>query len=103
MRSGVTSALSPFDPQLRTLNGAACRSARCRSGSDGGGYGGGRYAPNSLQMQDDRAFRNSRCGDASIAGVLTDPFPRYPNALVGAGLVLEDGQRNPTVSGADQG
>src|ERR1035437_2919175 len=61
------------------------------------------YAPNSLRMQNDHAFRDGRCGGASFAGVLTDPIPCHPNALVGAGLVLVDGHREPAASGADQG
>ena len=45
----------------------------------------------SLQLQNDRALRDGRCRSASFAGVLTDPIPCHPNALVGAGLVLVDG------------
>jgi hypothetical protein len=48
---------------------------------------------NSLQMHNDRAFRHSRCGDARVAGILTDPLSGHPNALVGAGFVLIDGYR----------
>ena len=63
----------------------------------------GRVRPNSLQLQNDRAFRDGRRGGANVPGVLTDPIPCHPNALVGAGLVLIDRYREPAASGADQG
>ena len=65
--------------------------------------GVGEYALNSLHLQNYYAFRDGRCGDANITSVLTDPIPSYPNALVSAGLVLEDGYIEPAASGAGQG
>jgi len=58
---------------------------------------------NSLQLQHDCAFRDSWSGHTSFAGMLGDPLPCYPTALVGTSLVLVDRDREPTASGAHEG
>src|SRR5262249_51974854 len=59
--------------------------------------------PNSLQLQHDCAFQDSWSGHTSFAGILGDPLPCYPSALVGTSLVLVDRDREPTASGAHEG
>jgi hypothetical protein len=46
---------------------------------------------NSPQVQHHGAFRKGRCGYDRFAGALSDPVLCYPNALLGASLVLLDG------------
>ena len=53
------------------------------------------------QLEDYRAFRDGRTGGAEIAGILCDPIPCYPNALVGAGLAPVDGHRKPATRAAE--
>src|SRR5467141_193177 len=57
---------------------------------------------NSLQLQHDCAFRDSWSGHTSFAGILGDPLPCCPTALVGTSLVLVDRNREPSASGAHE-
>src|SRR5215470_875477 len=57
----------------------------------------------SLQLQHDCAFRDSWSGHTSFAGILGDPLPCCPSALVGTNLVLVDRDREPSASGAHEG
>src|SRR5262249_3704677 len=57
----------------------------------------------SLQLQHDCAFRDSWSGHTSFAGILGDPLPCCPSALVGTSLVLVDRDREPSASGAHEG
>src|SRR5215471_15534629 len=59
--------------------------------------------PNSLQLQHDCAFRDSWSAHTSFAGILGDPLPCCPSALVGTSLVLVDRDREPSASGAHEG
>src|SRR5262249_38265848 len=56
----------------------------------------------SLQLQHDCAFRDHWSGHTSFAGILGDPLPCYPTALVGTSLVLIDRDREPSASGAHE-
>jgi hypothetical protein len=56
----------------------------------------------SLQLQHDCAFRDSWSGHTSFAGILGDPLPCCPTALVGTSLVLVDRDREPSASGAHE-
>src|SRR5262245_58144580 len=60
-------------------------------------------AQNSLQLQHDRAFRDSWSCHTSFAGILGDPLSCCPSALVGTSLVLVDRDREPSASGAHEG
>src|SRR5262245_8901801 len=57
----------------------------------------------SLQLQHDRAFRDSWSCHTSFAGILGDPLPCCPSALVGTSLVLVDRDREPSASGTHEG
>src|SRR6266481_1074268 len=64
---------------------------------DCGGSGAARGgAQDSLQLQHDCAFRDSWSGHTSSAGILGDPLPCCPTALVGTSLVLVDRDREPS-------
>src|SRR5215831_1958147 len=58
---------------------------------------------NSLQLHHDCAFRDSWSGHTSFAGILGDPLPCCPTALVGTSLILVDRDREPSASGAHEG
>src|SRR5262249_7162786 len=58
---------------------------------------------NSPQLHNDCAFRYRWSGHTSFAGILGDPLPCYPIALVGTSLVLVDRDREPSASGAHEG
>jgi hypothetical protein len=53
-------------------------------------------------LQHDCAFRDSWSGHTSFAGILGDPLPCCPTALVGTSLVLVDRNREPSASGAHE-
>src|SRR5215510_15181834 len=57
----------------------------------------------SLQLQHDCAFQDNWSGHTSFAGILGDPLPCYPTALVGTSLILVDRDREPPASGAHEG
>src|SRR5262249_20384812 len=59
--------------------------------------------PNSLQLQHDCAFQDNWSGHTSFAGILGDPLPCCPTALVGTSLILVDRDREPSASGAHEG
>src|SRR5262249_25548218 len=89
-------------PWASFLNDSA-RTASKRVSEASQRRGGSGATPNSLQLHDDCAFQDSWSAHTSFAGILGDPLPCCPTALVGTSLVLVDRDREPSASGAHEG